>query len=59
VTPSDAEALVWEACRGVPCRASLLALHRELVATVVPAALRTAAEAAAQAAEQAAQAAQN
>lgn len=54
ITPSDAEALVWEACRAVPCRASLLALHRELVATVVPAALRTAAEAAAQAAEHAA-----
>ena len=54
VTPSDAEALVREACRAVPCRASLLALHREVVATVVPAALRTAAEAAAQAAERAA-----
>jgi len=51
--PTDAHAMVAAACDAVPCLASLLALHREMMATVVPAALRAAADAAAAAAEHA------
>jgi hypothetical protein len=57
VAPSDADALVLATCDGVPCRASLLALHRQMVATTVPNALRAASEAAADAADRARKAA--